>query len=148
MIIRALGNKTLPIYGNGENVRDWLHVEDHATALLTVLDRGQIGSQYNIRGDNEARNIDIVQMICAELDEFQPTQAPHSQLITFVEDRPGHDQRYAIDASKIKSELGWAPSVTLEDGIRKTVRWYLENQTWWSKLMDSHNLSGRLGLKK
>jgi dTDP-glucose 4,6-dehydratase len=111
-------------------VRDWLFVEDHADALLTVLERGEIGRSYNIGGENEARNIDLVRTICRLLDERRPKGAPHEKLITFVQDRPGHDARYAIDPSRIRTELGWRPSVTLEEGLARTVRWYLEHAAW------------------
>jgi len=123
VILNALAGKPIPVYGTGENVRDWLYVEDHADALLTVLTRGTIGRSYNIGGENEARNIDLVRIICALLDEMRPEGAPHDRLITFVADRPGHDLRYAIDPSRIRDELGWRPSVTVEEGLRRTVEW-------------------------
>jgi dTDP-glucose 4,6-dehydratase len=145
VILNALHGRPIPVYGKGENVRDWLYVEDHADALLTVLEKGQLGRSYNIGGENEARNIDIVRMICALLDEMRPGGAPHDQLITFVTDRPGHDARYAIDPSRIREELGWRPSVTLEEGLRKTVRWYLENEAWWRPLLDRQGVGQRLG---
>ena len=145
VILNALHGKPIPVYGKGENVRDWLYVEDHADALLTVLMRGQVGRSYNIGGENEARNIDLVMMICALLDQHRPDAAPHADLITYVTDRPGHDLRYAIDPSRIRQELGWRPSVTLEQGLAKTVAWYLENQDWWQPLLDREGVGTRLG---
>ncbi len=147
VILNALAGKPIPVYGKGENVRDWLYVEDHADALLTVLEKGPVGRSYNIGGENEARNIDIVRTICALLDEMRPTGAPHDRLITFVTDRPGHDLRYAIDPTRIRTELGWRPSVTLEEGLRRTVRWYLENEAWWRPLQARQGVGQRLGVK-
>jgi dTDP-glucose 4,6-dehydratase len=148
VILNALHGRPIPVYGAGANVRDWLYVEDHADALLTVLQKGTSGRSYNIGGENEARNIDVVRAICALLDEMAPQQAgPHDRLITFVTDRPGHDARYAIDPSRIRDELGWRPSVTLEQGLRKTVRWYLDNEAWWRPLLDRHGVGQRLGVK-
>ena len=146
VILNALAGRPIPVYGRGENVRDWLYVEDHAAALLTVLRHGRVGETYNIGGRAEARNIDIVRTICAILDEMRPGGAPHSRLIAFVADRPGHDFRYAIDAGKIERELGWRPSVTLEEGLRRTVAWYLENEAWWRALQDRQGVGERLGL--
>lgn len=146
VILNALAGKQIPVYGTGDNVRDWLYVEDHADALLTVLQRGQVGRSYNIGGENEVSNIDLVRKICAVLDEMHPTGAPHDQLITFVADRPGHDLRYAIDPSRMREELGWRPSVTLEEGLRKTVRWYLDNQDWWRALQARDGVGQRLGV--
>ena len=134
MILNALSGKPLPVYGRGENVRDWLFVEDHAEALLMVATKGASGETYNIGGNAEARNIDIVRRICALLDEARPANGPHDQLIEFVADRPGHDFRYAIDASKIRDRLGWRPSVTLDEGLARTVAWYLDNEAWWRPL--------------
>jgi dTDP-glucose 4,6-dehydratase len=145
VILNALAGRPIPVYGTGENVRDWLYVEDHADALLTVLARGATGRSYNIGGENEARNIDLVRTICALLDEMEPTGAPHDRLITFVIDRPGHDLRYAIDPARIRVELGWRPSVTLEQGLRRTVRWYLDNRDWWQPLQARHAVGQRLG---
>ncbi len=145
VILNALHGRPIPVYGAGTNVRDWLYVEDHADALLCVLERGTLGRSYNIGGENEARNIDLVQMICALLDEMHPGGAPHARLITFVTDRPGHDARYAIDPSRIRDELGWRPSVTLEQGLRKTVRWYLDHADWWQPLLDRAGVGARLG---
>ncbi|MES2845488.1 MAG: dTDP-glucose 4,6-dehydratase [Pseudomonadota bacterium] len=146
VILNALAGKPIPVYGNGENVRDWLYVEDHADALLCVLEKGAVGRSYNIGGENEARNIDLVRTICALLDEMRPDGAPHDRLITFVTDRPGHDARYAIDPERIRTELGWRPSVTLEEGLRRTVRWYLENEGWWRALQGRSGVGQRLGI--
>jgi len=147
VILNALHGQPIPVYGKGENVRDWLFVEDHADALLTVVSQGQVGRSYNIGGENEARNIDLVRMICALMDEMVPEGAPHDRLITFVTDRPGHDLRYAIDPKRMRGELGWRPSVTLEEGLRKTVRWYLDNRGWWQALQDRDGVGQRLGVK-
>ncbi len=130
VILNAVAGKPLPIYGKGDNVRDWLFVDDHARALRLVLERGQLGETYNIGGWNEKTNLEVVQAICTILDELHPSGAPHAQLITYVQDRPGHDQRYAIDAGKIERELGWKPQETFETGLRKTVEWYLSNTEW------------------
>lgn len=145
-VIAALEGREIPVYGKGENIRDWLYVEDHADALLTVLEKGALGETYNIGGHNERRNIDLVRLICTLMDEMAPKNHPHADLITFVTDRPGHDLRYAIDASKIGRDLGWKPTVTVEEGMRRTVRWYLDNHGWWEKLRAK--AGGRLGLKK
>ncbi len=145
VILRAVAGEPIPVYGQGANVRDWLFVEDHADALLTVLRRGALGRSYNIGGENEARNIDLVRTICAILDEKRPGAAPYAEQITFVEDRPGHDMRYAIDPTRIREELGWRPSVTLEQGLEKTVQWYLDNESWWRALQDREGVGQRLG---
>ena len=145
IIINALAGKPLPIYGNGENVRDWLYVEDHANALLTVLSKGTIGSSYNIGGENEATNIDIVREICAILDRLRPAARPYFELVNFVADRPGHDLRYAIDPTRIRTELGWRPAVTLTQGLEKTVHWYLDNEDWWQALQNRSGVGNRLG---
>lgn len=145
VILNALAGKPIPVYGTGENVRDWLYVDDHADALLTVLTKGTLGRTYNIGGNAEARNIDLVRQICTLLDELQPADHPYSDLITFVEDRPGHDARYAIDASRIREELGWQPSMTLEEGLRHTVQWYLNNPEWWQALQKREGVGNRLG---
>lgn len=136
VILNALQGKPLPVYGTGQNVRDWLFVDDHVKALYRVLTAGAVGETYTIGGHNEKQNIELVREICRILDELRPESShrPHEQLITFVKDRPGHDQRYAIDASKIQRELGWSPTVTVEEGLRQTVRWYLENEPWWQAL--------------
>ncbi|NBD17861.1 MAG: dTDP-glucose 4,6-dehydratase [Cyanobacteria bacterium] len=135
--INILLGKTLPVYGDGQNVRDWLYVVDHCRALDTVLHNGQPGETYNIGGNNEVKNIDLVQILCQLMDELAPSLpvSPAQNLITFVKDRPGHDRRYAIDASKIKRELGWQPSVTVEEGLRETVAWYLNHRQWWEPLL-------------
>ena len=145
VILRALAGEPIPVYGRGENVRDWLFVEDHADALLTVVQRGEIGRSYNIGGENEARNIDLVRTICTILDTKRTKNTPYSEQITFVEDRPGHDLRYAIDPGRIATELGWRPSVTLEQGLEKTVDWYLENEEWWRALQAREGVGQRLG---
>jgi len=146
MIINALAGEPLPVYGKGENVRDWLYVDDHARALCLVLEQGQVGETYNIGGHNEKTNLEVVQTLCHILDEMRPTSAPHSQLITFVTDRPGHDLRYAIDASKIQKTLGWQPLETFDTGLRKTVQWYLDNRDWWQRVRDGRYRGERLGL--
>ena len=130
IILNACNGKPLPIYGKGDNIRDWLYVDDHARALRLVLEKGRVGETYNIGGWNEKTNLEVVRAICAILDELRPRGAPHASLITYVQDRPGHDRRYAIDASKIARELGWKPLETFETGLRKTVAWYLANTAW------------------
>ena len=151
-ILNALAGKALPVYGNGEQIRDWLYVEDHARALYKVATEGRSGETYNIGGHNERKNIDVVRTICSILDRVVDNKPngirQFSDLITFVTDRPGHDLRYAIDASKIQRELGWMPEETFESGIEKTVRWYLNNQTWWQRVLDGSYTGERLGLKK
>lgn len=147
MILNALEGKPLPVYGKGDQVRDWLFVEDHARALVTVLTQGQSGETYNIGGHNEKQNIEVVQTICSLLDELLPDSphCPHAQLITHVTDRPGHDKRYAIDAGKIERELGWNPQESFESGLKKTVQWYLDNRWWWEPLRERYNRE-RLGV--
>jgi dTDP-glucose 4,6-dehydratase len=149
MILNALEGKPLPVYGNGQQVRDWLFVEDHARALLEVVTRGQVGETYNIGGHNEQKNLDVVRVICGLLEELAPQKptgvARFEDLITFVKDRPGHDQRYAIDAGKIERELGWTPQETFETGLRKTVRWYLDNIEWCRRVQDGSYQRERLG---
>jgi len=147
VILKALAGQPIPVYGAGLNVRDWLYVEDHADALLTVLQRGAVHRTYNIGGENEARNIDIVTRICAILDAKRPRATPHAELITYVTDRPGHDLRYAIDPTRIRTELGWRPSVTLEQGLERTVQWYLDNEAWWRPLQARQGVGARLGTK-
>lgn len=151
-ILNALEGKPLPVYGNGSQVRDWLYVEDHARALYKVVTEGAVGETYNIGGHNERKNIEVVQTICALLDELVPNKpgdiAHYADLITFVTDRPGHDMRYAIDAAKIDAELGWKPQETFESGIRKTVEWYLANETWWRRVKDGSYAGERLGLTR
>ncbi|TAJ39401.1 MAG: dTDP-glucose 4,6-dehydratase [Reyranella sp.] len=148
VILRALGGESLPVYGKGENVRDWLHVEDHAEALTLVLRKGRPGETYNVGGDSERRNIDVVRAICTLLDEMLPgsPNRPHEKLIKFVTDRPGHDARYAIDATKIKAELGWQPRHSFDSGLRDTVRWFLDNRPWWERVMSGAYRGERLGL--
>jgi len=145
VILNALHKRRIPLYGDGQNVRDWLFVEDHADALLTVATKGENGRSYNIGGEAEATNLEIVRMICALLDARRPSSAPNETLITFVDDRPGHDRRYAIDPSRIRDELGWQPSVTLEQGLARTVDWYLANEDWWRPLLERQGLGQRLG---
>jgi dTDP-glucose 4,6-dehydratase len=146
VILNALAGRPIPVYGRGENVRDWLFVEDHADALLCVLERGRVGRSYNIGGENEARNIDLVRMICGILDAMRPGPRPYADQITFVTDRPGHDARYAIDPARIRAELGWRPSVTLDEGLRRTVRWFLDNEAWWRALQSRDGVGRRLGV--
>ncbi|WP_300056760.1 dTDP-glucose 4,6-dehydratase [Sulfitobacter sp.] len=146
IILNALAGKPLPIYGDGANIRDWLYVEDHADALLTVLRKGEVGRSYNIGGENERSNLDLVQALCAILDELRPADRPYAELITYVADRPGHDARYAIDPARIRDELGWRPSVTVEEGLRRTVQWYLDNEEWWRALQDRAGVGERLGV--
>lgn len=145
IILNALEGKALPVYGNGANVRDWLYVEDHARALDIIAERGRIGETYNVGGRNERRNIDVVTRICDLMDQLRPRGAPHSDLITYVTDRPGHDARYAIDATKLETELGWRAQETFDTGIEKTVRWYLDNEWWWQPLRARYS-GTRLGL--
>jgi dTDP-glucose 4,6-dehydratase len=146
-ILNALAGEPLPVYGKGENVRDWLYVEDHARALDLIAERGRCGETYNVGGRNEQRNIDVVRRICAVLDEQAPANRPREELIQFVTDRPGHDARYAIDASKLENELGWRAQETFATGIEKTVKWYLDNEWWWRPLRDRYS-GQRLGLLK
>ncbi len=149
MILNALDGKALPVYGDGMQIRDWLFVEDHARALYKVVTEGKVGETYNIGGHNEKANIEVVQTICSLLEELVPNKpegvAQYQDLITYVKDRPGHDVRYAIDAAKIERELGWKPEETFESGIRKTVEWYLNNKTWWSRVLDGSYSMERLG---
>ncbi|MCU5787472.1 dTDP-glucose 4,6-dehydratase [Alloalcanivorax marinus] len=147
MILNALEGKSLPVYGQGKQVRDWLYVEDHARALHQVVTEGQVGETYNIGGHNEKRNIDVVHTLCDLLQELAPTKVHYRDLITFVEDRPGHDLRYAIDAGKIQRELGWTPQETFETGLRKTVEWYLANRDWCARVQDGSYQRQRLGTK-
>ncbi|WP_256935916.1 dTDP-glucose 4,6-dehydratase, partial [Vibrio diabolicus] len=149
MILNALDGKPLPVYGDGMQIRDWLFVEDHARALYKVVNEGEIGETYNIGGHNEKANIEVVKTICALLEELRPDKPAgvesYESLITYVKDRPGHDVRYAIDATKIAQELGWTPEETFESGIRKTVEWYLNNQQWWQRVLDGSYSLERLG---
>lgn len=149
MILNALEEKPLPVYGRGDQVRDWLYVEDHARALYRVLSEGRVGETYNIGGHNEKRNLEVVESLCGLLDELAPRrEGAYRDLITFVADRPGHDLRYAIDAGKIQRELGWVPEETFETGLRKTVQWYLENQEWCARVQDGSYQRQRLGLNQ
>jgi len=148
MILNALERKPLPVYGNGSNVRDWLYVEDHAKALYLILMKGRPGETYNVGGRNERTNLAVVQGICAALDQLNPDGAPHDRHITYVTDRPGHDHRYAIDASKLERELGWKAEETFTTGLAKTVEWYLENKWWWSPLRQKVYAGERIGLVK
>jgi dTDP-glucose 4,6-dehydratase len=146
VILKALAGEDIPVYGTGSNVRDWLYVEDHADALLTVLQTGETGRSYAIGGEAEARNIDLVESLCAILNRKRPKNHAYADQIRFVADRPGHDQRYAIDPSRIRDELGWRPSVTLEEGLERTVDWYLDNEAWWRALLAREGVGNRLGL--
>jgi dTDP-glucose 4,6-dehydratase len=146
MILNALGGKLLPVYGKGANVRDWLYVDDHARALHLILIKGRPGETYNVGGRNERTNLNVVQTICRILDEIRPEEKPHYRLVTFVPDRPGHDHRYAIDATKLENELGWKAEETFASGIRKTVHWYLENEWWWGPLRKKVYRGERIGL--
>lgn len=148
VILSALAGKPLPIYGDGGNIRDWLYVGDHADALLLVLEKGALGRSYNIGGQNEWTNLDLVQKLCAILNRLRPlAEGSYADLITFVRDRPGHDARYAIDPSRIRDELGWRPSVTFEEGLEQTVQWYLDNENWWRKLLERSSVGQRLGTR-
>jgi dTDP-glucose 4,6-dehydratase len=154
VILKAIRGDSIPVYGKGENVRDWLYVTDHAKALEQVLTKGRVGETYNIGGDNEQRNIDLGKMICDLLDEVRPAKEnglsidSYQQLITFVTDRPGHDMRYAIDATKIKTELGWVPEEDFSSGFRKTIKWYLENESWWKSILSGEYQLERQGLEQ
>ncbi|MCL4120955.1 UNVERIFIED_CONTAM: hypothetical protein GTU68_066995 [Idotea baltica] len=145
VILNALAGKPLPIYGKGDNVRDWLYVEDHADALLKVLSEGTVGRSYNIGGENERTNLELVTTLCAILDDLRPAAAPYADQITYVTDRPGHDARYAIDPTRMNKELSWHPSVTVEEGLKRTVQWYLDNEDWWRALQNRDGVGTRLG---
>ena len=148
IILNALAGKPLPIYGTGSNIRDWLYVEDHADALLLVLEKGVIGRSYNIGGENEFTNLELVRTLCKILDRLKPRPiGSYADLITFVPDRPGHDKRYAIDSSRIRDELGWRPTVNVDVGLKKTVKWYLDNEDWWKPLQNRTGVGKRLGTK-
>ncbi|MBM3547132.1 MAG: dTDP-glucose 4,6-dehydratase [Alphaproteobacteria bacterium] len=147
MVLKAMRGEKLPVYGKGDNIRDWLYVEDHAAALRLVVKRGRPGETYNIGGRAEMQNIEVVRTICGLVDEMRPGNRPRAEQIEFVKDRPGHDQRYAIDASKIERELGWKPSLTFDKGIRQTVEWYLGREDWWRPILDGRYQGDRLGLK-
>lgn len=148
MILNARDGKPLPVYGDGRNVRDWLYVDDHVRALYLILQRGRLGEKYNVGGRNEQANIDVVHTVCDLLDAFVPGQDSRRQLVTFVTDRPGHDRRYAIDANKLETELGWRAHETFKTGLEKTVRWYLDNEAWWGPLRGGRYDGQRLGLLK
>lgn len=152
VILNALAGQPLPVYGNGMQIRDWLFVEDHASALYKVLTEGTVGETYNIGGHNEKTNIEVVRAICSLLEELVPTKpqgvSNYQDLITYVADRPGHDVRYAIDATKIEKDLGWSPNETFESGVRKTVEWYLDNQEWCNRVLDGSYCLDRLGIEK
>jgi dTDP-glucose 4,6-dehydratase len=145
-ILKALAGEALPVYGDGANVRDWLHVEDHAAGLIALIERGRPGERYNFGGDSERANLAVVEHICTVLDRIVPAAAPRRALITFVADRPGHDRRYAIDASKARRELGWQPRESFENGLEGTIRWYLDNRPWWEPLRERVYGGERLGL--
>ncbi|WP_371396605.1 dTDP-glucose 4,6-dehydratase [Fretibacter rubidus] len=147
VILKALHRQPIPVYGTGDNIRDWLYVDDHADALLTVLSRGKLGETYNIGGNNERTNLELVHTICALVDDYRDDGFDHKSLIGFVDDRPGHDRRYAINADKIKNELGWTPSVAWNDGFKATLDWYLNNETWWRPLVKAGQFGDRIGLK-
>jgi dTDP-glucose 4,6-dehydratase len=146
IILNALEGKPLPVYGNGANIRDWLYVEDHARALWLIVQEGLAGEKYNVGGRNEQKNIDVVNCICSILDELRPQSKPYAELIKYVTDRPGHDARYAIDATKLETELGWKAQENFATGIRKTVQWYLDNEWWWQPLRDDVYAGERLGV--
>lgn len=150
LILKALAGEKLPIYGKGENIRDWLYVEDHAAALRLVLEKGRVGETYNIGGRAERTNIDVARAVCTILDELLPDSShrPHENLITFVADRPGHDLRYAIDSNKIERELGWSQTESFESGLKRTIAWYLENRTWWQRILSGDYQVERIGLGK
>ncbi|QXC49063.1 dTDP-glucose 4,6-dehydratase [Agrobacterium salinitolerans] len=146
IILNALDGKPLPVYGNGANIRDWLYVEDHARALWLIVQKGLVGEKYNVGGRNEQKNIDVVNCICSILDELRPQSKPYAELIKYVTDRPGHDARYAIDATKLETELGWKAQENFATGIRKTVQWYLDNEWWWQPLREGVYAGERLGV--
>lgn len=146
IILNALDGKRLPVYGDGSNIRDWLYVEDHARALDLIAARGRLGEKYNVGGRNERKNIDVVRRVCTVLDALRPAAKPRESLIEFVTDRPGHDHRYAIDATKLEDELGWRARETFETGIERTIRWYLENEWWWGPLRRGVYGGERLGV--
>ena len=148
IILNAMDGKPLPVYGEGTNIRDWLYVEDHARALDLIASRGRLGEKYNVGGRNERRNIDVVKRVCSLMDELRPKATPHADLITYVTDRPGHDARYAIDATKLETELGWKAQENFDSGIERTVRWYLDNEWWWQPLRQGVYTGERLGVLK
>ena len=146
MILNGLDGKELPVYGDGQNIRDWLYVDDHARALELIVSKGRLGETYNVGGRNERTNLHVVERICDALDVLVPSEQPRRNLIKFVTDRPGHDQRYAIDATKLETELGWRAQENFETGIEKTIQWYLDNASWWQPLRDKVYSGHRLGL--
>ena len=146
VILNALEGKPIPVYGRGANIRDWLYVEDHARALHLIVSKGRPGRKYNVGGRNQRRNIDVVTWICAVLDRLRPKAYPHAALIRYVPDRPGHDARYAIDATRLETDLGWRARENFERGIEKTVAWYLDNEWWWRPLRDTVYAGERLGV--
>ena len=148
VILNAMEEKPLPVYGKGDNIRDWLYVEDHAKALYLVLTEGRVGETYNVGGNNERTNLEVVEIICEVLDELVPCKSSRRELITFVTDRPGHDMRYAIDSSKLQTELAWQPEENFETGIRKTIQWYMDNKWWWQPIRDKKYAGQRLGTQK
>ncbi len=148
VILKALSGQPIPIYGKGDNIRDWLHVEDHAEALLLVLEKAAVGSCYNIGGENEMTNLNLVKLLCGILDRLRPSERPYAEQITFVADRPGHDQRYAIDPTRIVEDLGWHPKHTPETGLEQTVQWYLDNESWLNALLARDGVGERLGVAK
>jgi len=148
MIIKGLSGQSLPVYGNGSHIRDWLYVDDHIRALYRIYQKGTVGETYNIGGLNEVSNLNVVKSICSILDDISPLQGGHENLIEFVQDRPGHDQRYAVDASKIKRDLDWQPEMSFEQGLIETVSWYVHNQSWWEPLLKETYSGERLGLEK
>jgi dTDP-glucose 4,6-dehydratase len=148
MILNAIEGKELPVYGDGRHIRDWLYVEDHVRALVLVLTKGRCGQHYNIGGRSERTNLEVVQAVCDVLDELTPAATPRRSLVRFVADRPGHDLRYAIDPGKIERELGWRAQESFASGLQKTVRWYVNSQTWWQPLRDGVYSGERLGLNE
>ena len=148
VILKALHKNQIPVYGTGENIRDWLYVDDHADALLCVLEKGALGETYNIGGNNERTNLELVKTICSMMDSRSEDDFKHESLISFVTDRPGHDHRYAINASKIENDLEWSPSISWDEGFEKTIDWYLENEAWWRPLVKEGMFGQRQGLSK
>ncbi|WP_108860602.1 dTDP-glucose 4,6-dehydratase [Ruegeria sp. Alg231-54] len=148
VVHKALSGQPIPIYGKGDNIRDWLHVEDHAEALLLVLEKAAVGASYNIGGENEMTNLELVKLLCSILDRLRPAEKPYAEQITFVTDRPGHDRRYAIDPTRIVEDLGWHPTYTPETGLEQTVQWYLDNEAWLNALLARDGVGDRLGMSK
>ena len=148
MIANGVDGKALSVYGDGQNIRDWLHVEDHAEALWLIASRGQLGESYNVGGASERTNLEVVETICALLDKAFPERSPHEELIDFVEDRPGHDFRYAVNFDRLQKEFGWRPRHNFESGLKETFKWYLENEAWWRAKLNKSNATKRRGLAK